>query len=596
MQDFWRGIKQTYYDFSILKKLYVLIFISIIPIMIIAIFTNTISSEIVIDKTDSNALQNLTLVSKGLDNVMDSAENQAYYCVLTNNIQNYLNKQYTVNKIITEQSLQLNLDGLIGTQKLISSAAICGFNGDVVLSSTINASQYYASSDRNIDFDYIHSLHGSALWLPAHIINYEKNYNSINCITLIRPVLDLESANCLGYIELNINENIISSAYSQICLAATDNIYIMDKNGTIVSSKNKSEIHRNIKSMPYYSDISQKPTCKVNFFGVDSLVISKDFSRNNWRIVGSAPIRDLTAENRKLSYSIFGVGFVCILFSMLLLHFLSRSITRPILRLSKAISGVDKGNMGNKVEVMSNDEIGRLSNNYNIMLDRISNLMEQIYWEQKKKRQYELAALQSQINPHFLYNTLDSIRYLALVQRSEDIFNMITALAMFYRTVLSKGENIITVKEEIDNVSYYLTIQKIRYENKFTYSLDVDKEILDSHIVKLSLQPLVENSIYHGIRPSSAPGQINIRGYIEDKNIVIIVSDNGIGMKSELTKISPGSFPETTGRSFGLKSVDERIKIYFGNEYGIRSVTSKKNSGTTIEIVLPFRDDEPQLL
>lgn len=592
MRHFGRHIKQMYYDFPILKKLYVLNFITVIPIIFLAIFTNTISSEIIIDKTNTNALQNLTLISKNLDNVMNSAENQAYYCVLTNNIQSYLNGQYTVNKFITEQSLQLDLDSLIGSQKLISSAVICGFSGDVVLSSSINSSQYYLSSDRNIDYDFVKSMHGNAIWLPSHIVKYEKSNNSVNCITLIRPVLDLDSANCLGYIELNINENILSSAYSQIRLAPSDYIYIIDENGTIISSKNKSEINSNIKSMPFYPSIRQNTTCKVNFSGIDYLAITKDFPKMGWRIVGSAPINELTAENKKLTYSIFEVGFVCIILTMFLFYFLSLSITKPIARLSKAILGVDKGNLGNKVKVISNDEIGRLSNNYNIMLDRVSNLMEQIYIEQKKKRQFELSALQSQINPHFLYNTLDSIRYLALVQRSEDIFNMITALAMFYRTVLSKGENIITIKEEIDNVSYYLTIQKIRYENKFNYSIEVDKKILSSHIVKLSLQPLVENSIYHGIRRINVPGQINICGYIENKNIIITVSDNGIGMKGSMSKTTSDGFPEATAKSFGLKSVDERIKIYFGDEYGIRKIISRKDCGTTIEIVLPFDSSE----
>jgi two-component system sensor histidine kinase YesM len=212
--------------------------------------------------------------------------------------------------------------------------------------------------------------------------------------------------------------------------------------------------------------------------------------------------------------------------------------------------------------------------------------MEQVYNEQQQKKEYELSALQSQINPHFLYNTLESITSLIQLNRNDDAILVVKALAKFYRTTISNGKTIITIKEELSNIENYLIIQNIRYQHKLAYTIDIDDNILDNKIIKLSLQPIVENSIYHGIRPLKRLGHIHIIGKKYSKGIIISIIDNGIGIDPNKINILKKSKGNPT--SFGLWSVDQRIKLYFGSIYGVK--IQNVFQGTHIDILLPLEE------
>ena len=277
-------------------------------------------------------------------------------------------------------------------------------------------------------------------------------------------------------------------------------------------------------------------------------------------------------------------------------YYISQSITRPVRELSKATEKVARGDLSVRAGIdTGSSEIAVLSESFNEMIDRISRLLDQVRTEQESLRRAELELLQSQINPHFLYNTLDTIVWLAEAGDQARVVSMVGSLSKFFRASLGQGKDQVTVKDEIDHVRSYLEIQQVRYQDILDYSIDVPQEVYDSPVPKITLQPLVENALYHGIKNKRGRGRITITGKSENNCVYIYIEDNGMGMTQDrLEKVSekmndPDLFKnaEDKGDVFGLSNVNERIKLMFGTRYGIH-IDSVYGEGTTVTILLPL--------
>jgi two-component system sensor histidine kinase YesM len=253
-------------------------------------------------------------------------------------------------------------------------------------------------------------------------------------------------------------------------------------------------------------------------------------------------------------------------------------------------------NLNTNVKVRTNDEIGQLSQSFNQMLSRIRELMNQSVQEQKKLRQTEMRALQEQIKPHFIYNTLEVIIGLLETNKNEDVIKMVEALGAFFRVSLSHGRELISIKEEIEHIRNYLYIQRFRHGDKYDYRIEVEPEISHYKTLKLLLQPLVENAIYHGVRLlDDHEGLITVRGYAREGTICFEVLDNGRGMSAEQVKeingyLMGGPLLDQEKHGFGLRNVNERIVLAFGKEYGLR-FESEPNKGTKVFLRLPLITD-----
>lgn len=296
------------------------------------------------------------------------------------------------------------------------------------------------------------------------------------------------------------------------------------------------------------------------------------------------------------------VSIVCILyFTVYMYKRVSRHIADPIKKLCNYTKRSENDLLKNNLESQIL-EIDELSKNFNDKIIRIKELIENIKTEQKNKKNAELWLLQSQINPHFLYNTLDTVVWMAEAGDSKKVVDMITTLSSFLRIGLNNGRRFIQIREEVKHIESYLKIQKFRYEDILEYDIEIEDSLYDMKILKLLLQPIVENALYHGIKYKRGGGNICISGYKKDNTIVLKVTDNGIGMndvklksiKDMLENISvfeniamkdtlKTKYPE---KGFGLCNVAERIKLYYGNEYGL-TIESKENAGTTVTIILP---------
>jgi two-component system sensor histidine kinase YesM len=403
-------------------------------------------------------------------------------------------------------------------------------------------------------------------------------------ISLSREILDQESGEGTGILLVDLNYRIIERICASVQLGKRGYIFIVDRNGDIVYHPQQQLLYGGLKT----ENIRRVLDEGENYFPGDHEDREKFYSvepmhATGWKVVG-VNYRSEFMENRnaiRRSYTLWGLLFLTV--SMAISIILSRRISKPIRELRRSMGDVERGNFDVIADIRSSNEIGELGKDFNIMIGEIKKLLRRVTLEQEQKRKSELNALQMQINPHFLYNTLDSVIWMAERGKQQDVIAMSSALARLFRLSISKGKEIIDVASELEHVKNYLTIQKIRYKDRLDYRIEVDEDIKPLRIVKIILQPLVENAIYHGIKNNSAAGSVVITGHRTEKGIDLAVRDDGAGMDRDTLervrrRLDPGGV--------GIRNVDERIKLYFGNEYGLE-FESREDEGTTVFIHLP---------
>nr|WP_239565865.1 sensor histidine kinase [Paenibacillus sacheonensis] len=383
---------------------------------------------------------------------------------------------------------------------------------------------------------------------------------------------NIDTGELLGVLVFNVREDTISSIFPKDETLNTGVYTLVDNTGTIISSQNKA-------------DLLQKSIADKRRY----LVSTTSFSQLGWELINQVPLRQLSKDKLQNSLIILIVGLLCTLIAVFGAFFLSRLIAKPIVQLTHTAKRIREGNLNTTSLIRTQDEVGILASVFNEMMAQVKLLLEKVGQEQKKKREYEFALIQSQIKPHFFYNSLDLIYVQCESGQAKEAAETTMALADFYRVSLSKGKEIIPLKEELQNTQAYLFIQKTRYSDIIDFSIDVGEELGEYSIMKLTLQPLVENSIYHGLRTKNGGGKIEVSGYKQHNDIVLVVADNGVGIPAEkLQELQVWNKDGSGVHSFGLRSVNERIKLYYGEEYGI-TINSEKNAGTVITIRIPQR-------
>ena len=310
-------------------------------------------------------------------------------------------------------------------------------------------------------------------------------------------------------------------------------------------------------------------------------------------------IRDMETARENMTSFYFGLINVALIVFLIIVvgvivfsYYLPLSITKPIRELVKVTDKVSKGDLTVRSDVETGSEVGELSKSLNQMIDKINELLSQITREQVRIREAELELLQSQINPHFLYNTLDTIVWLAEGGYQKEVVSMVKSLSAFFRTSISRGKEIITVGEEIIHARSYLEIQRFRYQDILEYDIACMDCVEKYLIPKITLQPLIENALYHGIKNKRGGGRITVSVEVNENDFAILISDNGIGMSEErLQQVIEGIESKTPSdkKIYGLYNVNERIKLKFGPQYGLK-ITSVEGEGTISKIVLPKGD------
>ena len=386
------------------------------------------------------------------------------------------------------------------------------------------------------------------------------------------------------------------SGIEQICkdveLASSDGyLYLIDGDGEIIYHPRQQLIYaglleENNRTAAGYEDGSHAET----FGGAKRQVTVKTVGYTGWKLVGVVPADNIWDNyGQLLLFFLFVVLFSIFLLVFVNLH-LSERISVPIKTLERAVKELEAGREEVDIDVSGPYEIERLGHSIRSMVSTMRHLMDDIIEQEAQKRRSELDVLQSQINPHFLYNTLDSVVWMTENGRTDEAILMVTSLARFFRISLSRGSNIIPTADELEHARHYLTIQKMRYKNKFSAVIAAEDGVEGLYTIKLIVQPILENAIYHGMAYADGDGEITVRARRDGEDVVIEVADNGPGMPEEMVERlldqSYAAAPGTKGSGIGLRNVHQRIRLTFGEEYGL-AIHSEPDAGTTVCIRLP---------
>ena len=416
-------------------------------------------------------------------------------------------------------------------------------------------------------------------------------------ISLSREVQSYENGTFRGVILINLNMNKITEICNSFQEKQENFICIINDKGELVYEQQNGKERFAFDEKENRQELNTalgktKESCfRLNYRGEKYLVTRTDMKTTGWTLVSMVPYKSVMAETMAISGVMILAVAITLIVTLLLLNRILTGVVKPLKKLEKYMVQVNPDNMDQRMEILTDDEIGHLSMKFNQMMDRIRNLKEQVIEEQEDKRKYELQALQAQINPHFLYNTLDSIIWMAETNDS-NIVAMTEALAKLFRISLNKGNEEISLERELEHVKNYLIIQSMRYADKFTYEILVEPGVERCRTIKLILQPIVENCIYHGIKKKRGTGKITIRAYRREQDLIIEVSDDGCGMPEEICRKILSDEIESeniSGSGIGVKNVNERIQLRFGKKYGL-SYSSEEGVGTTVTYVLPYNE------
>ena len=387
------------------------------------------------------------------------------------------------------------------------------------------------------------------------------------------------------FVAIDFKFSSIAKYIDKVSIGQRGYCYIVNSKGQIIYHPQQQMLFSGLKEENTFeiSELSDGiHRKKDNIYNISSL------DSCNWKIVGVSFNDEITQAVKShvvvgLIFALFFSAFM----SAVIYFLLSRTVTRPVRRLVASMQKFEKQaeTFEYKADMSNVAEFQTLSTSFEHMVLMIQSLVEKVHNEEIVLRKTELKALQAQINPHFLYNTLDSIQWMCEQDNSKDAVKMVGALAKLFRISISHGNEFIAISDELKHAESYLIIQSYRYKNQFTYSFDVDKSVLDCMCNKITIQPFIENAIYHGLDRMVDEGEIKIIVERRGKDIAIIVKDNGLGMTEEQCKavLQKG---RSDSKGIGVKNVDDRLKIYFGEEYGI-TIDSELDVGTTVTIKIP---------
>lgn len=393
-------------------------------------------------------------------------------------------------------------------------------------------------------------------------------------VSFVRVINDINTQKPIGILAINLPSRFFEQAYEGLS-GETSHFALYDTSGSLICKDNEST----------FSSLNPENLLQNTLEETDKLFYKSIFTcdtlgDSHFILASRLEVRILDGLPAKLLAALIIGAFILLAFMWLINTYIAKNVIYPIQRLVDSMAEVQNGWLHRVSMNVSDDEIGLLKNSYNAMLIEINQLIEELLQKEKTLRMAELDALQEQMKPHFLYNTLDMIRYMALENRTDEVYNMLETLGNFYRRFLSKGSTDLSLGEEIEIVKSYLTLQRTRFEDIFTDEYEIEEGLSSIRVPRLILQPLVENSIYHGIRPKGEHGVIRVTVKRQEDFLFLSIYDNGIGMSAHQRELL---FSGKDSRSFGFQGTIERIRYYYKTEdvFEIHSV-----EGEYCEIIL----------
>ena len=440
--------------------------------------------------------------------------------------------------------------------------------------------------------DKMENLHFSDLHVQNIFENKSGRYYWV--VSLSRGVeLTNDGKMSGGILLVDMNFSGIQQLFTEVNNDGKGYVYLIGRDGEIIYHPRQNLIFSNIiQENNQTASTYDEGVHNEEFQGEQRVVVVKTVGYTGWKIVSVVSKESLFSDLNQTRMMAL-LNLVLAIFLMIFVNqYVAVRITDPLKKLEKSIQGIEMKQQP-VVYIGGPPEIQHLGLTIRFMVEELQELTDKMVKEQEEKRKNELDALQSQINPHFLYNTLDSIMWMIESERYEDAVSMVQALGRLLRISLSRGKNVISVGDELQHARSYLAIQKYRYKNKFTSYFEVEPDIEQYKTIKLVIQPLIENAIYYGMEYMDGEGKIHIRAYTREQDLYLEVEDNGPGMPEEQVEhlLTGGEKARQKGSGIGLKNVNQRIQLYFGTQYGLE-IESEPDEGTVVRIHIPKTTEE----
>lgn len=576
------------------------IILIVIPIIIMTAVYYKISSDIIIKNAEDSSLKivknNNNLINLKLNKIVESSD----AITLDNDLYD-----------IVHDYKESSASQLIALDKKINSILFKYFNNSDVYSSHIITSYYnFGSGEIPIPKNYFYTSklykiaqesNGSLTWVPTYKFTDVYNSNELEDMDIEYRYLfsavkiinnlnrdnirfdDLDENTEKPLLIINFKPNLFKDIVESDIQYKESQYFIFSSMGDIVYSTNASDLATKKKPM-WLEEIAENKSGKIkkNIDGKKMIICYDTIESTGWVSAVVIPVDSILIELASMRYFILFLGIILIILASICASFISKSITKPIDKLLVAIKKMGEGKFSTKVQVNRNDEIGNLIKKFNEMDDKISTLIEENYISSIREKEAIIMSLNIQLNPHFLYNTLNIINWIAIENNEKEISKMIISLSSMLRYTAHNNEEISDFKKDLEWLKKYIYIMQNRFEDKFSVFYEIDEDVEFYKVPKLFLQPFVENSIIHGFSMIDSGGSLKITGRLEGEMVYFSVEDNGRGMDNKRIK----EVMETNTDNIGIRNVNNRIKLIYGDKYGV-TIQSEINRGTRITINLP---------
>ena len=515
-------------------------------------------------------ISNRTAISNNLDSTMKSINSISRLTMLRSTVRTFLLAKSNSTPR-TRNAIQ-EIHDILNTFNLSCNVVILRMDGQYL---NTGPGITYVNTDKIFETEWLDEVmaqKGNYVIKAGTRGAFRSNIGEM--VSFVRVINDINTQKPIGILAINLPSRFFEQAYEGLS-GETSHFALYDTSGSLICKDNESTF-----SSLNPENLLQNTREETDKLFYKSIFTCDTLGDSHFILASRLEVRILDGLPAKLLAALIIGAFILLAFMWLINTYIAKNVIYPIQRLVDSMAEVQNGWLHRVSMNVSDDEIGLLKNSYNAMLIEINQLIEELLQKEKTLRMAELDALQEQMKPHFLYNTLDMIRYMALENRTDEVYNMLETLGNFYRRFLSKGSTDLSLGEEIEIVKSYLTLQRTRFEDIFTDEYEIEEGLSSIRVPRLILQPLVENSIYHGIRPKGEHGVIRVTVKRQEDFLFLSIYDNGIGMSAHQRELL---FSGKDSRSFGFQGTIERIRYYYKTEdvFEIHSV-----EGEYCEIIL----------
>lgn len=580
------------------RLLMMFIFATLLPITFFSIWSYRKNSQVIREKVYDSVNAVLDQFSNQINQKIEKIRNDSIEISYMSEIQDavmnykgYNNRELNKLKInvTKEMSTKYAFDNIVAgiTLYTLEGEKINVYGESVY---TINLSETYLEEF----LPYLQEKGGKCVFRSVNEKDQEALANlKREAIIVGKAIKQSNTGNTIGYMLLQINENNFSDIYAGMNKNMNARAFILDSEGTVISTVGDyadiGELYpdEKIREQLLKANLELKEQQKLD--REDIVLMGRKMSKNDWKLFFLIPNSYLQTGLSGALLNFIAISVICISIGIIVTFIFSYSIILPLNEVNKGLQQFEEGNLSISLSEKAHDEITALSIQFNHMAKKINGLLDKVKNDEKQKRKLEIQALQAQINPHFLANTLNTAAYIARMKREETIEILLNAIIELLRNSMKNDDSMHLIKNEIELIKQYITIQDYRLLGKFTVNIQIDPEIEKYSIPRFILQPVVENAIIHGVEPLDRRGAISIRGYLQDEKILFVITDNGVGMEKEQVEktlnnrcnIEKGRFS-----GVGIGNVNSRMQLIFGEQYGL-TIKSEKNMFTSVVISFP---------